>query len=245
MAGRRLVGNPRRWIDFLFDSVLEARGNYISRASPFRCFARSEPRSVLVGITRLFGGRCLCYYLPGDSPLSVYLSQPVKPLDLSDIHRLRAAEGWLELGDEAEALRELEDISPAEKNHPAVLELRFQILAKKREWDACRDIAGMITQQLPNFAGGWLHLAYATRRATGGSEQAAFDILQPVSGKFPEEPTIPYNLACYVCQLGNLSEARQWLKRAFALGDTQQIKLMALNDADLKPLWEEIPRMEG
>jgi predicted Zn-dependent protease len=169
----------------------------------------------------------------------------VNPLDIPDIHHVRAAEGWLELGDETEALLELENISPAEKNHPVVLELRFQILAKRKEWDACRDIAGRITQQLPDFAGGWLHLAYATRRATGGSEQAAFNVLRPASEKFPEEPTIPYNLACYICQLGNLDEARKWLKRAFAIGDKKQMKLMALNDSDLKPLWEEIPRMEA
>ena len=168
----------------------------------------------------------------------------MNPLDNSDIHHLRAAEGWFELGDVEEALRELENISPSEKNHPVVLEMRFQILAKKGEWDACRDIARLITQQLPNFAGGWLHLAYAARRATGGSEQAAFDILQPVSERFPDEPTIPYNLACYVCQLGNLPEARKWLKRAFAIGGRKEMKLMALNDADLKPLWEEIPAME-
>ena len=169
----------------------------------------------------------------------------MKPLDTPDIHHVRAAEGWLELGDDAEALRELENISPTEKDHPVVLELRFQILAKRSEWDACRDIAGMITQQLPDFAGGWLHLAYATRRATGGSDQAAFDVLEPAAEKFSDEPTIPYNLACYVCQLGKLSEAREWLKRAFAIGDKKQIKLMALHDADLKPLWEEIPKMES
>lgn len=168
----------------------------------------------------------------------------MKPLDTPDIHHVRAAEGWLELGDETEALRELENISPPEKNHPVVLELRFQILAKKGEWDACRVIAGTITRQLPDFAGGWLHLAYATRRAKGGSEQAAFDILQPISAIFPDEPTIPYNLACYVCQLGDLPEARRWLKRAFAIGDKKQMKLMALDDADLKPLWKEIPQME-
>src|SRR5262249_30205059 len=145
----------------------------------------------------------------------------------------------LELGNEAEALRELENISPAERNHPVVLELRFQILAKKNEWNTCRDIAEMITKELPDFAGGWLHLAYATRRATGGSEQAAFDILHPAAEKFTDEPTIPYNLACYVCQLGRLSEARKWLKRALAIGDEKQIKVMALHDTDLKPLWEE------
>ena len=102
----------------------------------------------------------------------------------------------------------------------------------------------MITRQVPDFAGGWLHLAYATRRATGGSEQAAFEILNPVAEKFPEEPTIPYNLACYVCQMGRLSEARHWLRRALAIGGAKQMKLMALNDKDLKPLWDEIPSME-
>ncbi len=168
----------------------------------------------------------------------------MKPLDVPDIHHLRAAEGWLELGDGGEALRELENISPDEKNHPAVLELRFEILAKKGDWDVCRDIAEVIAKHLPDIAAGWLHLAYATRRATGGSVQAAFDILQPMAEKFPEEPTIPYNLACYVCQLGRLAEARKWLKRAFAAGNITQLKLMALDDRDLQPLWKEIPLIE-
>ena len=141
-------------------------------------------------------------------------------------------------------MQELEHISRAEKNHPAVLELRFQIFAKKGEWDVCQDIAGVITKQLPQNAAGWLHLAYAARRATGGNEQAAFDILHPMAEKFPDEPTIPYNLACYVCQLGRLSDARRWLKRALAVGNAAQLKLMALGDTDLQPLWEEIPKLE-
>ncbi len=46
-----------------------------------------------------------------------------------------------------------------------------------------------------------------------------------------------YNLACYECQLGNLKEAREWLKQAFNLGDAKQMKLAALDDPDLQPLW--------
>jgi hypothetical protein len=168
----------------------------------------------------------------------------VKPLDVSDIHRLRAAEGWFELGDDGEALLELDGISLPEKNHPAVLDLRFQIFANKGEWDACREIAELITREAPASAAGWLHLAYAARRATGGSVQAAFSILHPVAETFPNEPTIPYNLACYLCQLGRLPEAREWLKRAFAVGNVTQLKLMALGDRDLEPLWEEISLME-
>jgi predicted Zn-dependent protease len=168
----------------------------------------------------------------------------VKPLDAPDIHRLRAAEGWLELGAGEEALRELDEVSPQEKDHPAVLELRFQIFAKKAEWDVCRDIADAITKVIPTSAGGWLHLAYATRRATGGSVQAAFDILHPMAERFPDEPTIPYNLSCYACQLGRLADARHWLKRAFAVGNVKPLKMMALDDRDLEALWEEIPQME-
>lgn len=53
-------------------------------------------------------------------------------------------------------------------------------------------------------------------------------------GKFPEEYLIRYNLACYARQLGNLKEAREWLKKASALAGTKQIKLMALEDGWLK-----------
>jgi predicted Zn-dependent protease len=168
----------------------------------------------------------------------------LKPLEISDIHYLRASQGWFELGNHTEALFELGNVSEDAKDHPAVLEVKFQIFAKNGEWDVCRDIAQVITKQDPGSAGGWLHLAYATRRATGGNEQAAFDVLYPVAEKFPEEPTIPYNLACYTCQLGQLPEARNWLKRAFAIGNAAELKLMGLGDADLKPLWNEIPQIE-
>lgn len=112
------------------------------------------------------------------------------------------------------------------------------------EWDQCRDIAESITKQVPGNSAGWLYLAYATRRATGGDEQAAFDILHLIAEKFPEEPTIPYNLTCYTCQLGRLTEARDWLKRAFAIGNVTQLKLMAQDEPDLKPFWKEIPLIE-
>jgi hypothetical protein len=51
---------------------------------------------------------------------------------------------------------------------------------------------------------------------------------------------IRYNLACYACQLGNLKEARHWLKRAIDLAGTKQVKLMALEDPDLEPLCKQI-----
>ena len=73
-----------------------------------------------------------------------------------------------------------------------------------------------------------------------GSLQKAWDALLPAFDKFPKEPTIPFNLACYACQLRQLEVARNWLKRAVAIGGEEKIKRMALSDPDLEPLWGEI-----
>ena len=49
---------------------------------------------------------------------------------------------------------------------------------------------------------------------------------------------IQYNLACYCAQLGQLDAAQEYLDKSYELGDAKQIKLMALDDEDLKPRWE-------
>jgi hypothetical protein len=62
----------------------------------------------------------------------------------------------------------------------------------------------------------------------------------PAAVLFPNEWIIRYNLACYACQLGNHQEAWKWLEIAFNLGDANQVKLMALDDPDLEPIWADI-----
>jgi hypothetical protein len=57
---------------------------------------------------------------------------------------------------------------------------------------------------------------------------------------FPEHKMMRYNLACYSCQLGNLKEAMQWLEKAIDLAGKKDIRLMALDDPDLEPLWTKI-----
>jgi hypothetical protein len=57
----------------------------------------------------------------------------------------------------------------------------------------------------------------------------------------PKNPLIPYSLACYYCQVGNITQALRWLKEAFALaGNSRKIRAMALDEADLLPLWAAI-----
>jgi predicted Zn-dependent protease len=179
----------------------------------------------------------------------------VKPLGIDVIHCLRAAEGWLELGSAKEAAAELENLPSDLREHPAVLEIRWQIHAKALNWDAAKEIAQVIVAQMPDEPDGWLNLSYATRRATDGSVRAAWDVLSPMAKKFPDVPLISYNLACYSCQLGLMDDALEWLRKAFVAdkikappGESSQrlasrYKLMALQDSDLKPLWNEIAEM--
>jgi hypothetical protein len=57
-----------------------------------------------------------------------------------DSHHLKAAEGWLELGNYLEANEELERIQPRVRAHPLVLEVRWTICAKAKKWEACVEI---------------------------------------------------------------------------------------------------------
>ena len=164
----------------------------------------------------------------------------MKPLEPPDTHCLSSAIGWLELGNVAEARNELSQIQPAEQHHPDVLEVRWLICAEAKGWEEGLTVARALVESAPKRSSGWLHRAYALRRVPNGGVKQAWEALLPAAEKFPEEPIIPYNLACYACQLQQLDEARAWLERALAVAGIERIKTMALADPDLEPLWEEI-----
>jgi tetratricopeptide (TPR) repeat protein len=168
---------------------------------------------------------------------------PKPPIPSADLHHISSAVGWRELGNLTEALAELDRVSPENRSHPDVLELRWSLQAERGDWAAALAVATQLVQIAAGRAVGFLHQAYAARRAPGGSVQAAWQILRPAADRFPKDRLIPYNLACYLCQMQRLDEARDWLKRAFALGDKTKRKRMALQDADLQALWPEIGGM--
>ncbi len=61
--------------------------------------------------------------------------------------------------------------------------------------------------------------ACALRRDPDGGLQAPWDALFPAMEKFPDEAIIPYNLACYACQMDKPDKARILFARALAVGD--------------------------
>jgi len=165
-------------------------------------------------------------------------------LEPPDTFALSAALGWLELGNPTEALAELDRVTPANQEHPGVLEVRWAALAQLRRWEHALAAACALVRVAPENANGWLHRAYALRRVPDGGLSPAWDALLPAADKFKQEAVIPYNLACYACQLQHLEEARKWLRRALKIGKAAEIKRMALADDDLKALWPEIKSEE-
>ncbi|HWI56768.1 MAG TPA: tetratricopeptide repeat protein [Bacillota bacterium] len=167
----------------------------------------------------------------------------MQPLEPPDSHFLLAAIGWVELGNAAEAEAEL-NLLPAERQtHPDVLEVRWLIYAEQKYWEKGLLVARQLLEQAPERSSGWLHQAYALRRVPGGGLTKAWEALLPAAEKFPQEPTIPYNLSCYACQLHQLDAARTWLQRAAAISGKEPIQKMALADPDLEPLWAEIRQL--
>ena len=151
---------------------------------------------------------------------------------------LEAAAGWIQLGDYDAANDELENIRAEWRAHPDVLDLRWFIYSHHEQWDACLNIATAIVKMASDRVWGWVHKAYALRRATGGGMEKAKPVLLEAAKLFPGDSMIQYNLACYCAQLGQLDAAQEHLGKSYELGDAKQIKLMALDDEDLKPLWE-------
>ena len=137
----------------------------------------------------------------------------------------------------------LAQISAARQEHPDVLELRWSLAAEQKRWEEALEVAQALLRRAPKRSSGGLHQAYALRRVPDGGVQKAWEALLPAFGKFPKEATIPFNLSCYACQLGQLEAARDWLARAVAVSGKEKVMAMALNDSDMKPLWDEIRQL--
>lgn len=161
------------------------------------------------------------------------LSAVVNP---PDSQYLRAAHGYLELSMYLEADAELDKIDPICRGAPEILRVRLMVYAELEKWELMQVVAKRLSNCDPKNAQWAISLAYATRRAE--SIEAARSVLLEARKLHPEEPTIAYNLACYECQMGNLSDAKKHLMQA-TKADVK-FKAMALDDSDLEPLWEKL-----
>jgi len=160
------------------------------------------------------------------------------PLLPPETFYLSAAQGWLMLGDAHSAEAELAQLAPTCQDHPEVLDFRWQLQAAHQDWPACLQLADQLIKADPDLQTGWIHRSYALHELK--RTQEAWENLRPTVERFPSEPIIPYNLACYACQLGRHDEAWRWLEAAAHRSSAERILHMALGDADLKPIWPQL-----
>lgn len=175
-----------------------------------------------VGVERQGGGVSSDGGLPSAEPRYLVMHK-----------HLKASLGYLDLGMVQDAWDELEEI-PAEQRHlPPVLQVRLEIYLRMGKYEGMATIAEHLTKALPEDSQNWISLAYAQRRYL--DLQTAEKTLLEAQKRFPEEATIPFNLACYACQLGKLDEAKEKLTKAIEMEPA--FKKAALEVEDLKPIW--------
>ncbi len=161
----------------------------------------------------------------------------MKPLQHPNDLHLQAAQGWLHLGDPLEADKELDEITPELRAHPAVLAVRCKVYVQAKKWDYVATVSETLVKMWPNEPQIWTQRSHAMHEL--GRTQEAFDKLLPVAEKFPNVWTISYSLSCYCAQLGRLDECQTWFKKAMAI-DERTVKQQAIDDPDLKPLWDSM-----
>jgi tetratricopeptide (TPR) repeat protein len=136
----------------------------------------------------------------------------------------------------ADANDQLEKIDPFNRAAPEVLAVRLAIYHGLKKWELMREIAKRLADFQPNDIQWITSFAYATRRAE--SIRAAKEILLNAEPKFPKEAIIKYNLACYLCQMGDIQIAKNYLKKVFEIDSNW--RTAALEDEDLRSLWDSL-----
>ena len=138
-------------------------------------------------------------------------------------------------------MAELAALSPQDRAHPEALDMEWKACARLRDWESALAVAERLLETTPEEVAGWIHRSYCLHELQRTRE--AMELLDPAYPQFPNDFIVPYNLACYACQLGDLAAAKTWLGRALHRGHRKTVKGMALRDSDLAPLRAEIEDM--
>ena len=130
----------------------------------------------------------------------------------------------------------LEEIAPEDKVRSEVLGARIDIYLAAKKWDMAAAVANYLVKVEPENSGWWIKLANATRRCE--SIESAEAILLRARELHHDNAVIEFNLACYASVTSRFEEAKELLKRSVGLD--RQLQKLAIDDEDLRPLWDWI-----
>ena len=162
------------------------------------------------------------------------LSSSVKIMTFEQ--KIRAAEGYAELGMYDDALAELDQIAADRQDGLETLRMRVEIVLRMRDWKSALRSSLKVCRLYPNDSSGFIHTAFCLHEL--GRTKEAKQTLLDGPAKLLDEPVYYYNLGCYDAVLGNLDQAKAYLRTSFRLD--KSFRDMAKNDPDLKRIRDEL-----
>ena len=129
---------------------------------------------------------------------------------------------------------------PRTRHRTEVLGARVALYITAKKWDMAAAVASHLVKVEPENEAWWINLAYSVRRSEGIEKAEA--ILLRAQAIHPKVAMIAFNLACYASVTGRMEDAKERLRNAIELD--KDIRELALDDEDLKPLWEWIASFE-
>lgn len=164
---------------------------------------------------------------------------PTSPPDPADRHRLSAAEGWLALGLPADALAELDGLSPAATQDPEALHWRCLALGRLRRLDELLAAGRRLEERMPSDPRGPLHTANALHWL--GQSEEAYHHIREALDRFNDSWHLAYDLACYAAQTRRLDEAIAWYRKALQqTSHPDSLREYARQDPDLEPVRDQL-----
>jgi predicted Zn-dependent protease len=149
---------------------------------------------------------------------------------------VRIAEGYSELGMLDDALGELDQLDMEQQDRTEILRMRIDIFLRKQLWVDALQLSQRFCAVNPNQPYGFVHTAFCLHEL-GRTPEAKQTLLDGPAALL-DEPVYYYNLACYDTVLGNLAQAKVYLRASFRLD--KSFRQMAKTDPDLEQIRDEI-----
>lgn len=148
--------------------------------------------------------------------------------------RLRAAQGYAELGMVAAAWRELAAVGDEVQRRldPDALQTEIVLLIKEGRWEDGLERSRHLNKLSPECLMGFIHGAYCLHEL--GRTDEALEFLRSGPRPLRREAVYHYNIACYRTVLGELDEARASLAKAIEIDP--EFRHSAKSDPDLEGL---------
>jgi predicted Zn-dependent protease len=145
---------------------------------------------------------------------------------------VRIAEGYSELGMLDDALVQLDQLETEHQDRLEILRMRVDIFLRKQVWKDALQLCLRVCSVNPNQPYGYVHAAFCLHEL--GRTLEAKQTLLDGPAALLDEPVYYYNLACYDTMLGNLEQAKVYLRASFRLD--KYFRELAKTDPDLKQI---------